>query len=82
MMKVRYEQYLEHQLGMASTRAKSLYDAMDSLHYSISKMDAHNLRIMWNNFSGLMEAVAQFADHNPGLNDYREWNKPESERIK
>jgi hypothetical protein len=81
-MKGRYETYLIHQLGMASTRAASLYDAMDSLHFSISKMDANNLRLMWTNFNGLMEAVAQFADHNPGLNDYREWNKPESERVK
>ena len=45
-------------------------------------MDRHNLTVMWNNFTGLMEAVAEFADKNPGLNDYREWNKPESERIK
>ncbi len=81
-MKCRYENYLIDELGMASTRAASLYDAMDSLHFSISKMDARNLRLMWTNFTGLMEAVAQFADKNPGLNDFREWNKPESERIK
>ena len=55
---------------------------MDILHFSISKMDARNLRLMWTNFNGLMEAVAEFADKNPGLNDYREWNKPESERVK
>lgn len=72
-MKCRYENYLIDELGMASTRAASLYDAMDSLHFSISKMDARNLRLMWTNFTGLMEAVAEFADKNPGLNDYREW---------
>ncbi len=78
----KYRPYLIDELDMAETRAEDFERSMSILHYSIAKMDAHNLRIMWNNFSGLMEAVAEFADKNPGLNDYREWNKPESERVK
>lgn len=78
----KYRPYLIDELDMAETRALDFERAMSMLHKSIGKMDRHNLTVMWNNFTGLMEAVAEFADKNPGLNDYREWNKPESERIK
>lgn len=70
----QYIPYLTNELGMADTRARDFTDAMNDLHRSIAKMDAHNLRLMWNVFTGLMESVAEFADKNPGLNDFREWN--------
>lgn len=68
-----YQNHLVKSLGMASTRASSLGDAMDALHSSIGAMDAWHLKTMWQQMPGLMEAVAQYADQNPGLNDYRDW---------
>lgn len=68
-----YLSHLVNGCGLASTRASSLAGAMDKLHTSIGAMDSHNLAAMWRNMPGLMEAVAQYADANPGLNDYRAW---------
>ena len=69
----KYRPYLIDELDMAETRASDFERAMSNLHYSIGKMDRHNLTIMWTKFTGLMEAVAEYADKNPGLNTYREW---------
>ena len=69
----KYRPYLIDELDMAETRAEDFDRSMSMLHGSIGKMDRHNLTIMWTKFTGLMEAVAEFADKNPGLNDYREW---------
>jgi len=66
-----YQNHLVASLGMASTRARSLDEAMDALHSSIGAMDAWHLKTMWQRMPSLMEVVAQYADQNPGLNDYR-----------
>ncbi len=71
----KYRPYLIDELDMAETRALDFERAMSMLHKSIGKMDRHNLAIMWAKFTGLMEAVAEYADKNPGLNDYRDYRE-------
>ena len=75
-MKGYIEYHLVRELGLAQTRAASLADAMDSLHSSIGQMDSAHLKAMWRWMPGVMEAVAEYADHNPGLNNYRNWRQP------
>lgn len=67
-----YPLFLEDQ-GLAETRIPDLHNAIDLLHNAVGKMDRHNLTIMWTKFTGLMEAVAEYADKNPGLNNYRDY---------
>ncbi len=74
-MNSKYKTYLTDDLGMTDTRADEFDQIIGELHRSIAKMDAHNLRLMWTAFDGLMNNVAEYADNNSGLNDFREWNK-------
>ena len=68
-----YATHLATSHGLSSTRAISLGNAMEALHASIGAMDAWHLKTMWREMPGLMEAVAEYGDKNPGLNDYRAW---------
>ena len=59
--------------GMASTRSASLVRAIDQLHSSVGAMDRSNLSLMWNEYSGLMEVLVEYARHSRCLNTFEDY---------